>query len=93
MPVVTDVRGDPSSNLPGDSAGSSTLASSLLGESVVWRTSASCSLLASKDSVLYEDSMDDEILCQENQQTAGKPVLLFTIYSSILNKLKKNKYV
>jgi hypothetical protein len=37
--------------------------------------------------------MDDEVLGQENQQTAGKPVLLFTIYSSILNKLKKNKYV
>jgi hypothetical protein len=86
MPVVTDVRGDPSSNPPGESAVSSILDSNPPGES-------SCFLLASKDSVLCEDSMDDEVLGQENQQAAGKPVLLFAIYSSILNKLNKNKFV
>jgi hypothetical protein len=36
--------------------------------------------------------MDDEVLGQENQQAAGKPVLLFatfvTVYSSIFNKNK-----
>jgi hypothetical protein len=77
MPVVTAVRGDPSSNLPV----SSILASSSPGESAVWRTPASCSLLASKDSVLYEDSVDDEVLCQEYQQATGKPVLLFATYT------------
>ncbi len=81
MPVFTAVRGDPSSNPPGESAVSSILASSPPGESAVWRTPASCSLLASKGSVLYEDSMDDEVLGQENQQAADKPVLLFATYT------------